>query len=114
YPWRVADHEPGLVRHHHPDQDVAREDSLLNMAALAVLDLDLVLHGDEHLQDLVLHVHRLDPLLEVLLDLLLMAGVRVDDVPLRLGFGCRPVCCAFLYCHHFATYSARLRNSEMP
>src|SRR5438105_1668424 len=81
---RVADDEPRLVRHLHPDQDVAREDPLLDLAALAVFDLDLVLHRDEHLEDLVLHVHRLDPLLEVLLDLLLMSGVGMDDVPLGL------------------------------
>src|SRR5579864_8270343 len=36
---RVANDEPRFVRHDHLDQDVAREDSLLDMAALAVLDL---------------------------------------------------------------------------
>src|SRR5215471_15414336 len=69
----------------HLDQDVSGKDPLLNVAALAVFDLDLVLHGDEHLEDLVLHVHGLDPLLEVLLHLLLVSGVGVDDVPLRLS-----------------------------
>src|ERR1041385_745231 len=85
---RVPDDVPGLVGHDHLDQDVAGEDPLLDVPALAVLDLDLVLHRDEYLEDLVLHVHGLDPLLEVLLGLFLVAGVRVDDVPLRLG-GCR-------------------------
>src|SRR5437660_3334034 len=86
----VANHEPRVVRHHHADKDVAGEDSLLDVTALAVLDLDLVLHGDEHLQDLVLHVHRLDPLLEVLLDLLFVPGVGVDHVPLRFLLGRTP------------------------
>jgi len=72
----------------HADEDVAGEDSLLDVAALAVLDLDLVLHWDEHLQDLVLHVHGLNPLLEVLLDLLLVARVGVHHVPLGFLFGC--------------------------
>src|ERR1700674_2010611 len=45
----VADHEPRLVRHRHPNQDVAREDPLLKVAALAVLDLYLVFHRDEDL-----------------------------------------------------------------
>jgi len=59
------------------------------VAALAVLDLDLVLGGDQDLEDLVVHVHRVDPLLEVLLDLLLVSGVGVHDVPLRLFGGRR-------------------------
>src|SRR5258706_16443679 len=40
---RVANDEPRLVRHHHAYEDVAGKDSLLYVAALAVLDLDLVL-----------------------------------------------------------------------
>src|SRR5438270_1316701 len=52
----VADDVPGLVRHHHLDQDVAGEDPLLDVPALAVLDLDLVLHGDQDLEDPVVHV----------------------------------------------------------
>src|SRR5215472_3597614 len=94
---RVAHDVPRLVRHDHLDQDVAGEDPLLDMPALAVLDLDLVLHRDEHLEDLVLHVHGLDPLLEVLLDLLLVPGVRVDHVPLRFCGGRRDV--GSLGCH---------------
>src|SRR6202011_3465572 len=35
HPWRVADDVPGLVRHHHLDQDVARENPLLDVTALA-------------------------------------------------------------------------------
>src|ERR1700738_512353 len=92
HPWRVPDDVPGLVGHHHLDQDVTGEDPLLDVAALAVLDLDLILCWDQDLEDLVVHVHRVDPLLEVLLDLLLVAGVGVDHVPLRLfggGLGCR-------------------------
>src|SRR2546430_16404886 len=40
----VADDEPRLVRHLHLDQDVAREDALLNVVALAILDSDLPFH----------------------------------------------------------------------
>src|SRR3981081_3548114 len=50
---RVADDVPGLVGHDHLDQDVAREDPLLDVAALAVLDLDLVLPGHEDIEGLV-------------------------------------------------------------
>src|SRR6185369_13089493 len=46
---------------------------------------DLVLHRDEDLEDLVLHAHRLDAVLEVRLDLVLVARVRVDHVPALVG-----------------------------
>src|SRR6266513_3169415 len=44
HPGRVAHDVPGLVGHVHAHQDVPGEDPLLDVAALAVLDLDLVLH----------------------------------------------------------------------
>src|SRR5205823_13563066 len=47
---RVAHDVPGIVAHHHLDQDVAGEDLLVNGLPLAVLDLDLLLHGYEHLE----------------------------------------------------------------
>jgi hypothetical protein len=47
----------------------------------SVADLDLVLRRDDDLEDEVLRVHGLDAVLEVGLDLVLVAGVRVDHVP---------------------------------
>src|SRR5215218_3702962 len=82
---RVADDEPGLGVEDHLDQHVARVHLLLDGMPLALADLDLVLHRDEHLEDLVLHAHRLDAVLEVGLDLVLVARVRVDDVPALVG-----------------------------
>jgi hypothetical protein len=79
---RVPDDVPRVVGHHHLDEHVAREDLLLDRPPLAVLDLDLLLGGDHHLEDLVLDAHRLDAVLEVGLDLVLIAGVGVNDVPL--------------------------------
>ena len=84
---------PGVLRttnqrvgvEHHLDQHVAGEDLLLDGGTLAAADLDLVLHRDQDLEDLVLHAHRLDAVLEVGLDLVLVAGVRVDHVPALLG-----------------------------
>src|SRR6185369_7854750 len=78
---RVADDEPAVGIEDHLDQDVARVDLLLDRVALALADLDLVLHRDEDLEDLVLHAHRLDAVLEIGLDLVLVARVRVDHVP---------------------------------
>src|SRR6185295_18051982 len=66
---RVAHDIPGVVAHHHLDEDVAREDLALDRMALAVLDLDLFLGRNEHLVDLVAHIHRLDAVLEVRLTL---------------------------------------------
>src|SRR5438477_3143121 len=56
--WRITNDEPGLVRHLHLDQDVAGEDALLDVPALAVLDLDLILHRDDAAAGLLLHVPR--------------------------------------------------------
>src|SRR5918996_5676408 len=81
---RVAHDVPALVAHDHLDQHVAGEDLAVHRLALAVLDLDLLLHRDEDLEDLVLHAHRLDAVLEIRLHLVLVAGVGVDDVPLLL------------------------------
>jgi hypothetical protein len=53
--------------------------------ALALADLDLIFHRHEDLEDLVVHAHRFDAVLEVGLDLVLVARVRVDDVPALLG-----------------------------
>src|SRR5436190_8056465 len=79
--WRVADDEPAVRVEGHFDQHVARVHLLLDGVPLALADLDLVLHRDEDLEDLVLHAHRLDPVLEVGLDLVLIARVRVDHIP---------------------------------
>jgi hypothetical protein len=49
---------------------------------LAVFDLDLLLGGDDDLEDLVLDTHRLDAVLEVGFHFVLITGVRVDHVPL--------------------------------
>src|SRR5439155_7392720 len=57
------------------------EHLLLHRKTLAVLDLDLLLGRHEDLEDLVLHVQRGDAVLEVRLDLVLVAGIGVDDVP---------------------------------
>jgi hypothetical protein len=82
---RVADDEPAVRVEDHLHQHVAGVDLLLDGMALALADLDLVLHRDEDLEDLVLHAHRLDAVLEVGLDLVLVARVRVDHVPALLG-----------------------------
>ena len=62
-------------------QQVAGEHLLLDDDLLAVLELDDVFHRDDDLVDALLHVHGRDAGLEVLLDLLLVARLRVHDVP---------------------------------
>ena len=54
---RVADAVPGLVVHLAAHEQVAGEDLALDGLLLAVLELDDVLHRDDDLEDLVLHVH---------------------------------------------------------
>src|SRR3984957_12344618 len=77
----VPDHGPGLIGQLHPDQDVARQHLLVDDLLLAALDLGHQVGGDLDLEDVVLHVERRDAALEVGLDPVLVAGVRVDDVP---------------------------------
>ena len=81
-PGRVADAVPGLVVHAAANEQVAREDLALHGHLATVLELDDVLHRDDDLEDLVLHVHALDASMEVGRDLLLVAGLRVHDEPL--------------------------------
>src|SRR5215207_3634112 len=77
----VPDHVPGVVVQVHADQQVAGEDLAGDDLLLAALDLHDVFHGDHDLEDPLLHVHRGDAALEVGLDLVLVARVGVDDVP---------------------------------
>src|SRR3546814_393944 len=77
----VADDVPAVVVELAAHQEVAREHLLLDDDLLAALEVDDVLHGDDDLVDPLLHVHGGGAGLEVLLDLLLVARLRVDDVP---------------------------------
>src|SRR4051812_41410527 len=81
----VPDDEPAVGVEDHLDEHVPGIDLLLNRMALALADLDLVLHRHEDLEDPVVHAHGLDTVLEVGLDLVLVARVGVDDVPALLG-----------------------------
>src|SRR5579872_617684 len=88
---RVAHDIPRRIGHLHLDEHVAGIDLLLDFAPLAVFELDLFVHRHEHSIDEVLHVHGLDAAFEIRLDLVLVTGVRVDDVPLPVriyGSGC--------------------------
>jgi hypothetical protein len=78
---RVADDEPRLVVELGTHQQVAGEHLPLGHDTLAVAEVDVVLHGNDHFVDRVLGVHRHDARLEVLLDLLLVAGLGVHDEP---------------------------------
>ena len=78
---RVAHHVPRVVVEGHAHQQVAGEHLLLHDDLPAVLELDDVLHRDDDLEDLFLDVHRTDAAGEVLLDLVLVARVRVHDEP---------------------------------
>src|SRR5829696_9122186 len=58
--WGVADDEPGGVVEPRTDEEVAREHLPLGDDPLAVLEVDVVLHGDDDLVDRLLGVHRHD------------------------------------------------------
>ena len=85
---RVADAVPAVVVHLTTNEQVAGEDLLLHGLLATVLELVDLFHGDDDLVDLLLHVHALDTSGEVGGDLLLVARLGVDHVPLtRSGPG---------------------------
>ena len=89
---RVAHDVPGVVVEVHAHEQVAREDLLLRDDLLAALELDDVFHRDDDLEDPLLDTHRAHAAGEVLLHLVLVARVRVHDVPVagpveRTGLG---------------------------
>src|SRR4051794_15426155 len=78
---RVLDQRPGVLVEVHVHQHVARHRALLDRHLLVVLHL---LHGLGRNDDLAhgaLLGQRDDAVLEVLLDLVLVPGVGIDDVP---------------------------------
>src|SRR3989442_1460691 len=68
-PGRVPHDVPGIVVVDHLDQQIPREDLSLDDLLLPALDLHHVFHGDHHVEDLLLHLHRADPRVQVRLDL---------------------------------------------
>src|SRR5687768_11362515 len=79
---RVAHDPPRVVVEVQADEEIAGEDLLRHHRLPAGLELDDVLHGDDDLEDPLLHVHGADPAGQVRLHLVLVAGVGVDDEPL--------------------------------
>jgi hypothetical protein len=77
----VLDNRPGLVVQVHVHQHIAGQDPLLGLHLLAVLGLDDLLGRDDDAAEARLLRHRVDPVLEVRLDLVFVAGVGVDRVP---------------------------------
>src|SRR5215211_659889 len=110
----VPDHVPVVVVQVHADQQVAGEDLAGDDLLLAALDLHDVFHGNHDLEDPLLHVHRGDAALEVGLDLVLVARVGVDDVPVPQavagagGAGCD----VGAHCAHVSRRRRRTRPSR--
>src|SRR3954453_6643766 len=78
---RALDELPRVVVPLHVHEDVAGHRPLLHGRLLVVLHLGHGLGRDDHLPHGAALVQRLRAVLEVLLDLVLVTGVGVDDVP---------------------------------
>src|SRR2546425_2896531 len=78
---RVLDKRPCVVGHLHVHEHVAGHRAPLRLNLLAVLHLGDLLGRDDDLPDVRLLLHRRDPVLDVVLDLVLVARVGVDYVP---------------------------------
>ena len=84
--WRVAHDVPRLVIQKDANQQVARPDLFLDDDFATVLELDDVFHRNDDFEDPFFDVHRPDPTRQVLLDLVLVSGVRVDHKPAARAF----------------------------
>ena len=71
-----------FVQQHHVNVDVAGMELAVGDRLLLVADLNHLLHGHEHFADELPHLLGLEPLLNALFDLLLLARERMDDKPL--------------------------------
>jgi hypothetical protein len=74
---------PCLVAEIHVDEHVARKHALLDLHLLSVLRLDHLLGRHDDAPEAGLLVHRDDAVLEVGLDLVLVARIRVDHIPVE-------------------------------
>ena len=72
---------PGVVGQFHLHQHVAGEEFALGVHLLAAADLDDLLGRDQHLLELVGQALLRGLLLDLLRDLLLEAGIDVNDIP---------------------------------
>src|SRR4051812_24726798 len=89
---RVLHDRPGVVVQIHVHEHVAREDALLGLHLLPVLGLDHLLGRHDDAPEPGHLAHRGDPVLEILLDLVLVPGIGVDDVPLEHAGYLRKMC----------------------
>src|SRR3989344_3204136 len=83
-PRSVAHHTPGIPVGNHPNEDVAGVDLLFLNHALAALDANLLLGWDNDFENLILHAERLDALIEIALDRVLVSCISMDSVPARI------------------------------
>src|SRR5436190_9523381 len=89
----VLHERPGVVGEIHVDEHVARPQPPLGLHLLPVLRLDDGLGRDHDAADGELLAHRLDPVLEIGLHLVLVPGIGVDHVPAKhlASYFCRSI-----------------------
>src|SRR6187397_1927897 len=80
---RVLDDRPRFVVQVHVHEHVAGEHALVGRHLLPVLRLHDLFGRDDDAPEPGCLVHRDDPVLEIGLDLVLVPGIRVDDIPLE-------------------------------
>ena len=90
----VAHQIPAFTGLDHAHQHVARIHFALRLDALVALDLHHVLHGDADVEDQVFHAVVLNRLFDIILDLVLVAGIGMYHIPARFfavfGHGVTP------------------------
>src|SRR5450759_4470301 len=82
---------PGVVRHFHLDQHVAREEFALGNVFLTAFHLDDFFHRHQNLAELVLHAGARDAIEQRALHSFLKAGVSMHHVPFLAHQSLRPI-----------------------
>ena len=69
----------------HANQHVPREDLLRHLVPLPLLDFDFFLGGNHDFENTIAHIPGLDLAFDGFLDLVFVAGIGVQHVPVPLG-----------------------------
>ena len=77
----MANDIPGLIFKYHFHKHIAGEDLSLDSLGLSLFYGDFFLHGDKDFKDPVFHTHGGYALIYICLDLILISGIGLDDVP---------------------------------
>ena len=81
HPGGIAHNVPGLFAKDHIDQDIARKDAALDRPAFTLFYLDLLFCRNDNIEDLILHPHGFNSLLQVVAHFVFVARIAMHHIP---------------------------------